>query len=151
MVIQDVVIKDTYRTFQMTFSMNIINQRGYTLLAFGLCRPPFMPNISFVFNFFFFIYFCTNILVDLCVLQQPKPGEPLYAQVNLEKKKKRQYELGMGGQGQGQTVPGVVGVNLDTAGGQWATDGIQDTNPPTVGPINITPNSTAAPAGDSWV
>lgn len=90
----------------------------------------------------------------MCVLQQPKYGEPLYAQVNLEKKKKRQYELGVGG----QTVQGAVpsgepigaspGVGLVAAGSQWVTDCIQDTPAATV---NVPPNSNVVSAGDSWV
>ncbi|XP_014235898.1 catenin delta-2 isoform X1 [Trichogramma pretiosum] len=68
---------------------------------------------------------------------QPKPGEPLYAQVNLEKKKKRQYELG-----QGQAAAAAGGA---VAGGQWLADGNQD------GAANQVQPSNTAPAGDSWV
>ena len=87
-----------------------------------------------------------------CVLQQPKPGEPLYAQVNLEKKKKRQYELGVG-QGQAQGLVGAVqGVGIGSTGSQWIGDGVgvnvQETPASTV---NVPPNSTAVSAGDSWV
>lgn len=90
-----------------------------------------------------------------CVLQQPKPGEPLYAQVNLEKKKKRQYELGVG-QGQVQGPVGAVqGVGIGGTGSQWIGDGVgvgvvsvQETPAATV---NVPPNSTAVSAGDSWV
>lgn len=84
------------------------------------------------------------------MLQQPKPGEPLYAQVNLEKKKKRQYELGVG-QGQGQG-PGVgVAAGAPTVG-PWAPDGVgvPDGSAATA-TVNVPPNSTAASAGDSWV
>ncbi|XP_046743496.1 catenin delta-2 isoform X2 [Diprion similis] len=80
----------------------------------------------------------------------PKPGEPLYAQVNLEKKKKRQYEMGagqvQGGQGvQGGTVAGGTGNP------QWVRDGvgIQEQVVPTT--ASIPPSTTAATAGDSWV
>ncbi|XP_058796166.1 catenin delta-2 isoform X4 [Phymastichus coffea] len=66
---------------------------------------------------------------------QPKPGEPLYAQVNLEKKKKRQYELGVGGN---STVAGTVAQP-----GQWmAADG-QEAPPPNT--------NAQVSAGDSWV
>lgn len=90
----------------------------------------------------------------VCVLQQPKPGEPLYAQVNLEKKKKRQYELGVGqGQGQGPVVPGVgVAAGAPTAG-QWVADGVVGVpdGSASTATVNVPPNSTAASAGDSWV
>ncbi|XP_043466758.1 catenin delta-2 isoform X1 [Leptopilina heterotoma] len=87
---------------------------------------------------------------------QPKPGEPLYAQVNLEKKKKRQYELGVGqGQVQGAPVGAVQGVGIGSTGTQWIGDGVgvgvvnvQETPAATV---NVPPNSTAVSAGDSWV
>ncbi|XP_034175769.1 adherens junction protein p120 isoform X2 [Osmia lignaria lignaria] len=85
---------------------------------------------------------------------QPKPGEPLYAQVNLEKKKKRQYELGVGqGQGQGPVVPGVgVAAGAPTAG-QWVADGVVGVpdGSASTATVNVPPNSTAASAGDSWV
>lgn len=88
----------------------------------------------------------------MCVLQQPKPGEPLYAQVNLEKKKKRQYELGVGqAQGQGPVVGSGVAPNVP-ATGQWVADGVgvPDGSAATA-TVNVPPNSTAASAGDSWV
>lgn len=98
-------------------------------------------------------------VVDLCVLQQPKPGEPLYAQVNLEKKKKRQYELGVGQAGiQGGQVGIGVGGGVGGApgaaaplGSQWLGDGVvgQETAPTST--VNVPPNSTAVSAGDSWV
>lgn len=95
----------------------------------------------------------SKLTVGLCVLQQPKPGEPLYAQVNLEKKKKRQYELGVGqGQGQGPVGPGIgAGVGAPTAG-QWVADGVgvPDGSAAT-STVNVPPNSNAASAGDSWV
>ncbi|OAD54723.1 Replication factor C subunit 4 [Eufriesea mexicana] len=90
----------------------------------------------------------------VCVLQQPKPGEPLYAQVNLEKKKKRQYELGVGqAQGQGPVVVGSgvgVAAGAPTAG-QWVADGVgvPDGSAATA-TVNVPPNSTVASAGDSW-
>lgn len=94
-------------------------------------------------------------VVDLCVLQQPKPGEPLYAQVNLEKKKKRQYELGVGQAGQvgvggGGGVGGAPGVAAPAAS-QWLGDGVvgQETAPAST--VNVPPSSTAVSAGDSWV
>lgn len=92
-------------------------------------------------------------VVDLCVLQQPKPGEPLYAQVNLEKKKKRQYELGVGQAGQvgvGGGVGGPPGVAA-SAGSQWLGDGVvgQETAPAST--VNVPPSSAAVSAGDSWV
>jgi hypothetical protein len=80
------------------------------------------------------------------VLQQPKPGEPLYAQVNLEKKKKRQYELGVGQGGQGGGAP--PGVNA-AAGSQWLSDGVGQEVPAST--VNVPPSSTAVSAGDSWV
>ncbi|XP_026299678.1 catenin delta-2 isoform X10 [Apis mellifera] len=83
---------------------------------------------------------------------QPKPGEPLYAQVNLEKKKKRQYELGVGqAQGQGAVVGSGVAPNVPAAG-QWVADGVgvPDGSAATA-TVNVPPNSTAASAGDSWV
>ncbi|XP_011493886.1 PREDICTED: catenin delta-2 isoform X6 [Ceratosolen solmsi marchali] len=77
---------------------------------------------------------------------QPKPGEPLYAQVNLEKKKKRQYELGVGQGGQGGVAPqGVTAA----AGSQWLNDGVGQETPAST--VNVPPNSTAVSAGDSWV
>lgn len=105
----------------------------------------------------------------MCVLQQPKPGEPLYAQVNLEKKKKRQYELGVGqgqagggaipggggGGGGGVTGPGGGGGGGPTSVGQWIPDGVgvPDGNASVAATVtNVPPNSTAAAAaGDSWV
>lgn len=97
------------------------------------------------------------------MLQQPKPGEPLYAQVNLEKKKKRQYELGVGQGGQvGQVAGGSGGVAISGGGGgggQWVPDGVGMV-PDGTGAPSVTstvanqvppPSSTAAAAGDSWV
>lgn len=111
----------------------------------------------------------------VCVLQQPKPGEPLYAQVNLEKKKKRQYELGVGQGGQvgqagvGAAIPGGGGGIAGPGGGgggggggQWMPDGVGMV-PDGTGATSVAatvanqvppPNSTAAAAaaaGDSWV
>lgn len=102
-------------------------------------------------------------------MQQPKPGEPLYAQVNLEKKKKRQYELGVGQGGQvGQTGGGGAAISgggggiagPGGGGGQWVPDGVGMV-PDGTGTTSIAatvanqvppPNSTAAAAaGDSWV
>lgn len=101
------------------------------------------------------------LTVGLCVLQQPKPGEPLYAQVNLEKKKKRQYELGVGQGGQvGQVAGGSGGVAISgSGGGQWVPDGVglvpDGTGAPSVAATVANqvppPSSTAAAAGDSWV
>lgn len=104
------------------------------------------------------------LTVGLCVLQQPKPGEPLYAQVNLEKKKKRQYELGVGQGGQvGQVAGGSGGVAISGSGGggggQWVPDGVglvpDSTGAPSVAATVANqvppPSSTAAAAGDSWV
>ncbi|KMQ91099.1 catenin delta-2-like protein [Lasius niger] len=107
------------------------------------------------------------LTVGLCVLQQPKPGEPLYAQVNLEKKKKRQYELGVGQGGQvGQVAGGSGGVAISGGGGgggqgqgQWVPDGVglipDGTGTPSVAATVANqvppPSSTAAAAGDSWV
>lgn len=81
------------------------------------------------------------------MLQQPKPGEPLYAQVNMmEKKKKRQFDLGVG---QGQSALGVAsGMGNASGGPQWADGVVQDGNPSTV---NVPPNSNSVSAGDSWV
>ncbi|XP_026668600.1 catenin delta-2 isoform X1 [Ceratina calcarata] len=85
---------------------------------------------------------------------QPKPGEPLYAQVNLEKKKKRQYELGVG---QAQVQGPVVGSGVAGGGptaGQWVADGVGIGVPDgsaATATVNVPPNSTAASAGDSWV
>lgn len=103
------------------------------------------------------------LTVGLCVLQQPKPGEPLYAQVNLEKKKKRQYELGVGQGGQvGQVAGGSGGVAISGGGGgggQWVPDGV-GLVPDGTGTSSVTasvanqvppPSSTVAAAGDSWV
>ncbi|XP_011493857.1 PREDICTED: catenin delta-2 isoform X2 [Ceratosolen solmsi marchali] len=84
----------------------------------------------------------------VCVFptNSPKPGEPLYAQVNLEKKKKRQYELGVGQGGQGGVAPqGVTAA----AGSQWLNDGVGQETPAST--VNVPPNSTAVSAGDSWV
>lgn len=110
----------------------------------------------------------------VCVLQQPKPGEPLYAQVNLEKKKKRQYELGVGQGGQvgqaggGAAIPGGGGGIAGPGGGggggggQWVPDGVGMV-PDGTGATSVAatvanqvppPSSTAAAAaaaGDSWV
>jgi len=105
----------------------------------------------------------------VCVLQQPKPGEPLYAQVNLEKKKKRQYELGVGHGGQvGQVGGGAAiagggiagpGGGGGGGGGQWVPDGVGMV-PDGTGATSVAatvanqvppPSSTAAAAGDSWV
>lgn len=103
----------------------------------------------------------------VCVLQQPKPGEPLYAQVNLEKKKKRQYELGVGqggqvGQAGGAVIPGGGGgiAGPGGGGGQWVPDGVGMV-PDGTGATSVAatvanqvppPSSTAAAAaGDSWV
>ena len=84
----------------------------------------------------------------MCVLQQPKPGEPLYAQVNLEKKKKRQYELGVGQGGQGGgAAPGVA----TAAGSQWIGDGVVGGQETPASTVNVPPSSTAVSAGDSWV
>lgn len=100
------------------------------------------------------------------MLQQPKPGEPLYAQVNLEKKKKRQYELGVGQGGQvgqvGAAIPGGGGGIAGPGGGgggQWVPDGVGLVPDGTVATsVAATvanqvppPSSTAAAAGDSWV
>lgn len=108
----------------------------------------------------------------VCVLQQPKPGEPLYAQVNLEKKKKRQYELGVGqggqvgqaGGGGGAAIPGGGGgiAGPGGGGGQWVPDGVGMVVPDGTGATSVAatvanqvppPSSTAAAAaaGDSWV
>lgn len=92
-------------------------------------------------------------------MQQPKPGEPLYAQVNLEKKKKRQYELGVGQGGQvgqvGAAIPGGGGGIAGPGGGgggQWVPDGTVATSvAATVANQVPPPSSTAAAAGDSWV
>ncbi|XP_012063983.1 PREDICTED: catenin delta-2-like [Atta cephalotes] len=99
---------------------------------------------------------------------QPKPGEPLYAQVNLEKKKKRQYELGVGQGGQvgqvggGAAIPGGGGGIAGPGGGgggQWVPDGV-GMIPDGTGATSVAatvanqvppPSSTAAAAGDSWV
>lgn len=101
----------------------------------------------------------------MCVLQQPKPGEPLYAQVNLEKKKKRQYELGVGQGGQvgqvggGAVIPGGIAGPGGGGGGQWVPDGVGMV-PDGIGATSVAatvtnqvppPSSTAAAAGDSWV
>lgn len=86
------------------------------------------------------------------MLQQPKPGEPLYAQVNLEKKKKRQFELGVGQAGQvgGVSAAGSVGQNAAAGGAQWLADGVpQDGSQGST--VNVPPNSAAVSAGDSWV
>ena len=88
------------------------------------------------------------------MLQQPKPGEPLYAQVNLEKKKKRQYELGVG-QGVNQAGVGGVATNANNAaaaaaGSQWHGDGSLGQEAP-ASTVNVPPSSTAVSAGDSWV
>lgn len=90
--------------------------------------------------------------------QQPKPGEPLYAQVNLEKKKKRQYELGVGQAGAGGGASGGQGVVGGGATGPGAGSqswldadgqaGAQDTQAST---LNLQPSSAAVAAGDSWV
>lgn len=88
------------------------------------------------------------------MLQQPKPGEPLYAQVNLEKKKKRQYELGVGqGQGQGPVGAGVGVAAVPPQPGQWVADGVvgMPDGSAATATVNVPPNSTAASAGDSWV
>ncbi|XP_020295406.1 catenin delta-2 isoform X2 [Pseudomyrmex gracilis] len=107
---------------------------------------------------------------------QPKPGEPLYAQVNLEKKKKRQYELGVGqggGGGGGGQVIGQVGsgVTIPVGGGvtgpggggnggggsnQWISDGVglvPDGTGTAVTTVanQVPPSATVAAAGDSWV
>lgn len=102
-------------------------------------------------------------------MQQPKPGEPLYAQVNLEKKKKRQYELGVGQGGQvgqaggGAVIPGGGGGIAGPGGGgggQWVPDGVgmvpdgtvTTSVAATVANQVPPPSSTAAAAaGDSWV
>lgn len=83
------------------------------------------------------------------MLQQPKPGEPLYAQVNLEKKKKRQYELGVAQAG-GVAAPGAA-AQAPTAGGgsQWDGGGVAQDNQAAT--VNVPPNSAAVSAGDSWV
>ncbi|XP_032456741.1 catenin delta-2 isoform X21 [Nasonia vitripennis] len=80
---------------------------------------------------------------------QPKPGEPLYAQVNLEKKKKRQYELGVAQAG-GVAAPGAA-AQAPTAGGgsQWDGGGVAQDNQAAT--VNVPPNSAAVSAGDSWV
>lgn len=93
-----------------------------------------------------------NKLLTCVLLQQPKPGEPLYAQVNLEKKKKRQYELGVGQAGQVGGAAGSVGGPVAAAGGgaQWLADGAQDATSQG-STVNVPPNSTAVSAGDSWV
>ena len=75
------------------------------------------------------------------MLQQIKPGEPPYAQVNLEKKKKRQYDLGIV---QSQST----NATLPASGSQWVNDGIQDIPPQS---INGPTSSTSVSAGDSWV
>ncbi|KAJ8687200.1 hypothetical protein QAD02_022994 [Eretmocerus hayati] len=82
---------------------------------------------------------------------QPKPGEPLYAQVNLEKKKKRQFELGVGGQGVGGAGL-ATGAASVAANSQWLGDGIphQDGLVPN-STVNGPPSSSAVSAGDSWV
>lgn len=86
----------------------------------------------------------------VCVLQQPKPGEPLYAQVNLEKKKKRQYEMGAGQVQGGQGVQGGA-ISGGTGNPQWVRDGvgIQEQAVPTT--ASVPPSTTAPTAGDSWV
>ncbi|XP_036143037.1 catenin delta-2 isoform X1 [Monomorium pharaonis] len=99
---------------------------------------------------------------------QPKPGEPLYAQVNLEKKKKRQYELGVGQGGQaggGAVIPGGGGgggggiAGPGGGGGQWVPDGVgmvpdgtvTTSVAATVANQVPPPSSNATAAGDSWV
>ena len=72
----------------------------------------------------------------LAMLQLAKPGEPLYAQVNREKKKNRQYETGTQPQYDGQLPPGPGDVwGYEEPGKGVAMDGHRST-----------------PAGgDSWV
>lgn len=71
-------------------------------------------------------------LVLCCVCQHTKPGEPLYAQVNREKKKNRQYE--------GGGVEGVTAGTPQYEGEHWQYDERRpaaDSRPPA--------------GGDSWV
>lgn len=72
-------------------------------------------------------------LTNFLFFQHTKPGEPLYAQVNREKKKNRQYEGGGGSEG------GAVGTP-QYEGEHWQYDerrSAQDARP--------------AAGGDSWV
>lgn len=78
----------------------------------------------------FLIFCCLDFTTDIISFSQgAKPGEPLYAQVNREKKKNRQYE--------GGAAPGPGDV--------W---GYED-QPKGVAPT--LDGSGAAPGGDSWV
>lgn len=85
-----------------------------------------------------------------CLLQQLKPGEPLYAQVNREKKKNR----GPGGQLESGAAPGP--------GDMWGYEEQSSLNPPgtTAGPTlskgmvvdgHGHMAAPAPPGGDSWV
>nr|XP_050863264.1 catenin delta-2 isoform X5 [Vespula vulgaris] len=92
---------------------------------------------------------------------QPKPGEPLYAQVNLEKKKKRQYELGVGqggggggggggaGSGGGGGGGGVGGVGVGGIGGVGVVGG-QNQGP--VGTVSsVTGGAGGTPGTTQWM
>lgn len=70
------------------------------------------------------------------MFQLAKPGEPLYAQVNREKKKNRQYEAGAQPQYDGQLPPGP--------GDMWGYE------EPVKGMVMDGHRSTPA-GGDSWV
>lgn len=72
----------------------------------------------------------------LWMFQLAKPGEPLYAQVNREKKKNRQYEAGAQPQYDGQLPPGP--------GDMWGYE------EPVKGMVMDGHRSTPA-GGDSWV
>ena len=65
-----------------------------------------------------------------CCFQGAKPGEPLYAQVNREKKKNRQYEGGVA------PGPGEVWNYEEQPSGNPVLDGS---------------GGAPAPGGDSWV
>ncbi|XP_043284990.1 catenin delta-2 isoform X3 [Venturia canescens] len=81
---------------------------------------------------------------------QPRPGEPLYAQVNMEKKKKRQYELGIN-QSQspvGQQQSGMGEIGNVIIGSQWPDDNAS-MREHSIATVNVPTSSTTA--GDSWV
>jgi hypothetical protein len=82
---------------------------------------------------------CNFILIKCAKYFQAKPGEPLYAQVNREKKKNRQYEQQQ--YPDEQLAPGP--------GDMW---GYEEQNPPKApqgnGAAGVDPE---AAGGDSWV
>ena len=69
-------------------------------------------------------------LKKIYFLKNQKPGEPVYAQVNRDKKRSRQYEAGSG-QDMGQM-------------------GAYDDAPPSLSRLSMDPHGQGA-AGDSWV